>query len=952
MTTQRKKLIEVSIPLEAINIASASEKFARHGHPSTLHLWWARRPLAACRAIIFAQLVDDPSGWPDLFPHKVDQERERDRLHRIIKSFVPWSATSNTRVFAEARYEIARSIARERGDTLPPQNDDDAILSYLRKYAPPVCDPFCGGGSIPLEAQRFGLQAYGSDINPVAVLISKATCEIPIKFANCSSVNAESDRNLSHTGTKGLANDIRWYGRKLLDLTYSSIGRYYPKILISSSMISRRPDLEPLLGEDLTVVAWIWARTVASPDPALFGAHVPLVRSFDLCTKKSKRCWIEPVISSTRGEYTFFVRHGEGQTLHGTINRSGGTCIFSGTPIPFKYIRAEAQAGRMRHRLMAVVVQGPSGRVYLDPTQEFEDAANTEKPKQYPLAPLPNNPRDCKPILYGMKHFADLFTSRQLLVLSTISENIESIRSRVLNDALASGMPEDPTRLTDGGYGAVAYADAVATYLGLCVGRQTNRLSSLCFWETSRETIQQVFGRQALAMVWDFSESNPFSSSSGSFLTQVEYLASCIERGTVSYAPAAVIQHDAAKVTTLPSSALITTDPPYYDNITYSDLSDFFYVWHRMSLSKIWPKLYRRVLTPKSEELVALSLRHDSRASAEQFFMNGMRKALDNAFNISVNNYPVAIFYAFKQSEKTEGGITSRGWASFLQSLVDAGYTIEGTWPVRTENAIALKKRVNALSSSIVLVCRKRSLSAPTITSKEFIIRLRKVLPDALKGIRDGGVNPVDMSQASLGPGMSVFTTVSKILEPDDSKMPVHKAITLINQVRDEIHGAESAAFDSITRFCLEWYEKFGMNSGRASDAIVMSQAYGIGVNDLNSVGVFLTESGEARLIDRNEIINDMIHTVDENNPVWKCAQQLAHALNSVSGGADVAAKIYSSMSQQQCEASQLLAYRMYDICAHKNNTQEALVWNNLVQEWGVLESEAREYTQNIPTII
>lgn len=951
MTTQRKKLIEVSIPLEVINVASASEKSPRRGHPSTLHLWWARRPLAACRAIIFAQLVDDPSSWPDLFPTHAEQERERARLHRVIEDFVPWSATSNPRIFAAARYEIAKSIARERGDSLPPQNDDGAILAYLQQYAPPVCDPFCGSGSIPLEAQRFGLRAYGSDINPVAVLISKATCEIPTMFANCPPVNIERDENHSYTGTSGLASDIRWYSKKLMELTYSDIGQFYTKVRITSSMASNRPDLKVLVGEELTVVAWMWARTVASPNPALFGAHVPLVRTFDLCTKPSKRCWIEPVIRSTRGEYDFTVRQGEGPSLKGTINRSGGTCIFSGTPIPFKYIRAEAQAGRMCQRLMAVVVQGPSGRIYLDPTQDLEDVANAANPQHYPVAPLPNNPRDCKPLLYGMKNFSDLFTRRQLMVLSALSGNIEEIRQNVLDDATASGMSDDSTRLADGGTGAVAYADAITTYLGLCISRQVNRSSSLNFWWTGGETVQQVYARQALAMVWDFCESNPFSNSSGNFLTQVEYLANCIEHGTVSYAPAAVIQHDAAKTISLPSPALITTDPPYYDNITYSDLSDFFYVWQRMCLSDIWPALYGRVLTPKSEELIALSLRHDGKASAEQFFMKGMRKALDNAFDLSIDNYPVAIFYAFKQSESIEGGVTSRGWASFLQSLVDAGYTIEGTWPVRTENAIALKKRVNALSSSIVLVCRKRPKDAPTITSKEFIIRLRKVLPDALKDIRDGGVNPVDMSQASLGPGMGVFTTVSKILEPDDSTMPVHKAIALINQVRDEIHGAESVAFDQVTRFCIEWYEKFGMNTGRASDAIVMSQAYNIGINDLKSVGVFLTQCGDARLIDRSEMTQESAQPVDDGYPIWKCVQRLAHALNSISGGVGVAAKIYSTMSQQQCESSQLLAYRMYDIC-EKCNAQEALVWNNLVQEWGILETEAREFFENTPKIV
>ncbi len=942
----RKKLIEVSLPLEAINRASEHEKSIRQGLPSTLHHWWARRPLTTCRAVLFAQLVDDPSAWPEEFPTEKDQDLERARLHRIIADLVPWKATNDDLILNRARYEIARSVARSQAKVPPPANHPKAVLDWLSNNAPAVCDPFCGGGSIPLEAQRLGLRAHGSDLNPVAVLISKATCEIPPKFAGRSPVNTERDPHVNVTwkGTQGLAEDIRCYGQWMRDEAENRIGHLFPKIIVTKAMAEKRPDLAPYAGQKLTVIAWLWARTVTSLDPMQRGTRVPLVRSFVLSKKTNKRVWIEPKINLTSGTYRFVVRTGSGEVPDGTVGRNGARCLVTGTPLPFSHIRTEGRAGRMSERLIAVVAEGERERVYLDATVAMEEIARAAKPEWTAEFNLPDRALGFRVQQYGMTEWGHLFTDRQLMALTTFSDLIREVQEKVLADALIANMDPDATRLADGGTGAQAYADAVATYLGLGVSKAADLGNSLCRWEPLAQCPRQLFARQAIPMVWDFAEANPLSESSGSWAVLCEGLARAVEKNfTLTGLISAKIEQRDAEIQSN-DLQVYSTDPPYFDNIGYADLSDFFYVWQRHSLREIWPDLFRRVLVPKKEELVATPYRHGGKDAAEKFFMVGISKALTKMRQSGTDEFPATIYYAFKQSEVAKEGLTSAGWATFLQGVTDAGFAIVGTWPMRTENASRMIGRgSNALASSIILVCRKRAQNAPIITRREYIARLRMTLPGALAKIREGGVGPVDMAQAAIGPGMGLFTAMSKVLETDDSPMTVRTAIALINQTRAEISGEEVTGYDPDTRFCIDWFDNFDMAEGKSGDAITMAQAYGIGIDDLNTAGVFVATGGKARLLSRDELPADWDPAADRRLTDWECAQHLARILDAPDGGIVSAARLFARMPPDRAASARLLTYRLYDICEHKGRTAEARIWNTLAREWPVLEETATQ---------
>ena len=722
----RKKLIEVALPLEAINAASAREKSIRHGHPSTLHLWWARRPLATARAVLFSQLVDDPSSWPELFPTEEDRSQERQRLFRIIEELVKWENTTNEIVLEQAREEIRRSWRRTCEDN---RDHPRAADLFNPDRLPAFHDPFAGGGSIPLEAQRLGLEAHASDLNPVAVLINKAMIEIPPRFAGKPPVNPEARKGRGSTeaqwkGTAGLAEDVRYYGKWMRDEAEKRIGHLYPKIEVTTEMVQERPDLKPYVGRKLTVIAWLWARTVKSPNPAFSDVEVPLASTFVLSsTKSGKEAYIEPVIE--RGEYRFTVKAGPPPVAANNGTKSGGSgsiflCLMSGVPMPFEYLRSEAKAGRMRARLMAIVAEGDRGRIYLEPTEEQEVIAQSAMPQDTPETDLPERALGFRVQEYGMRKWRDLFTDRQLVALTTFSELAVEARERIGQDAVATGMPEDGTPLRGEGDGAMGYAEAVGVYLSLAISKSSNIGSSIATWMSDRGAFRETFARQAIPMVWDYAEANPFADTGGSIDTILSKNTMVIGRfplgmlGTASQADASTQALTLTKV--------VSTDPPYYDNIGYADLSDYFYVWLRRSLRTVFPDVFATLSVPKTEEIVATPFRHGSRREAEEFFLNGMTSAMQRISHQSHPAFPVTVYYAFKQSEsRSDVGTVSTGWETFLDALSRVGFALSGTWPMRTESRTRMRGiDSNALASSIVLVCRPRAADAAVATRREF----------------------------------------------------------------------------------------------------------------------------------------------------------------------------------------------------------------------------------------
>jgi len=913
----KKKLIEVALPLEAINAASAKEKSIRHGHPSTLHLWWARRPLAACRAVLFASLVDDPSARPEEFPTEEDQERERQRLFGIIERLVLWENTNNEQVLDEARQEILRST-----DGNPP----------------PVLDPFCGGGSIPLEAQRLGLEAHASDLNPVAVLITKAMIEIPPKFVNQPPVNPEARRGGQKRlgedwpGASGLAEDVRYYGKWMRDEAEKRIGHLYPKAKLPN-------------GKEATVIAWIWARTVKCPNPAC-GAKMPLVRSFALSTKKGKKAWVEPVIDPGAKTVKFEVKTGSGIPPDPPKIGRGAKfrCLVCGQVAEDQHIKAEGTTGRMGEQLMAIVAKGTRERVYLSPDGTHEKVALQAEPIWGPRFELAGDKRAIWCPLYGLDTFDKLFTPRQLVALTTFSDLVGESRERALRDAVEAGLQDDGIGINDGGKGAHAYSDAVITYLGLAVSRSANTHCTLSIWSQSRDQSVNAFSRQALPMNWDYPEVNPFAGAAGDIRIIHESIVDIINNFN-SKLSAFVSQSDSAQcigdLDALP--LLISTDPPYYDNIGYADLSDFFYVWLRRSLGSVYPDLLSTILVPKAQELVAIPYRFNgSREDAEKFFEEGLRKALALIRKAQNPNYPLTVYYAYKQAEGDDStGRASTGWDVMLESLIKTSHEITGTWPMRTERPTGVKVAVNALASSIVLVCRPRPEGAPLTTRRDFIASMKKELPEALRELQQGSIAPVDLAQSAIGPGMAIFSRYSKVVEPDGSPMSVRSALQLINQHLDEFLAEQENEYDPDTRWALAWFEQYGMKEGPFGDAETLSKAKNTSVEGMVQSGILKAGGGKVRLLKRDELKGDWDPSTDKRMNVWEMTQHLIRVLDE-EGGESPASELQERLGGA-AEIARDLAYRLYSICERKGWTQEALSYNSLVAVWPRLRDLATE---------
>lgn len=982
----RKKLIEVALPLEVINVASAREKSIRHGHPSTLHLWWARRPLAAARAVIFAQMVDDPSSYVDTLRsdpklrrkaeglvkarHKIWKEAaavlskareagisapepgpeptlddilaeiERQRLFKIIEDLVQWENTINETVLQAARDEIWQSWRRTCAE-----NTDHPKAKELfdRKKLPGFHDPFAGGGALPLEAQRLGLESYASDLNPVAVLINKAMIEIPPRFAGRPPVNPDAQKGKldikAWKGAQGLAEDVRYYGQWIRDEAEKRIGRLYPLIEITAGMAKERPDLKPLVGQKLTVIAWLWAHTVKSPNPAYRNVEVPLVSTFMLSTKSDKEAWVQPVIES--GAYRFTVKAGKPKdpeaVIAGTKLARGANfkCVMSGTPISGDYIKEEGKAGRLGARLMAIVADGPRGRIYLSPTPEQDAAARTAKPEWKPEVTISGSTQYLGVKPYGFERFDQLFTSRQLVALATFSDIITEAVGRIRADALAASLPSDSNTIRGGGFGAVAYAEAVSTYCSIAVSKMADYNSALVVWSPTRDQAKSTFARQAFPMVWDFAEVNPLAGAAGDLTVSIagmaKVLAAMNDRN-----PGTAVQADAAKQS-ITSAKVVSTDPPYYDNVPYGDLSDFFYVWLRRSLRTFFPDLFATLAVPKTEELVAFAYRHkEGKPGAEAFFLKGMTGAMRRLSEQAHPSFPVSIYYAFKQAESEgEVGTASTGWETFLEAVIRAGFSTSGTWPMRTEREVRTRGiESNALASSIVLVCRPRHIDAPTATRREFVAALQRELPAALRHLQAGNIAPVDLAQAAIGPGMAVFTRYAEVLDAQGKPLSVRGALALINETLDAALAEQEGDFDSDSRWALAWFEQHGFDEGEYGVAEILSKAKNTSVSGLAEAGILESKRGKVRLLKPDELPDDWEPDRDARLTNWEIVHHLIRVLTSAGEGAT--AELVSKLGVR-AEPARELAYRLYTLCERKKRAPEALAYNALVQSWPAL---------------
>lgn len=910
-----KKLIEVALPLEKINDEASREKSIRHGHPSTLHLWWARRPLAAARAVIWASLVDDPSSHPEKFPTEEAQNAERRRLFDILEQLIVWENSNDSDILSAAKEEIMKSTGGN---------------------PPALLDPFAGGGSIPLEAQRLGLEAHASDLNPVAVMINKAMIEIPFRFANQDPVNPNDRKEKAHgtsSGAEGLAADVRYYGEWMREEAFKKIGSLYPKVKLPAGRESQGAH-----GQEATVIAWNWARTVKCPNPAC-GCEMPLVRSFQLSKKGGKEFHVEPVIED--GQISYRVKPGK-KSPPGTINRRGATCICCGTPVDFVYIRSEFNEKRSGVRLMAIVAEGVSGRVYLSPDEEHIHIAIMNEPDNCPEGALPEKALGFRVQLYGMTEYKDLFTNRQLTALTTLSELVGKAQEQAEKDALEAGMSAGPTPLAEGGAGAKAYGQAVGVYMAFLVDKLADYHSSLCSWINSNEQIGHTFVRQAISMVWDFVEGNPFSSSSGSYKNMLDLIVKCVAIQPANH-KAFVSQHDAQSDNGL-RDVMVSTDPPYYDNIGYADLSDYFYIWMRHSLKDTYPDLFKTLLVPKGEELIATPYRFDgSKERAKLFFEEGMLKACTQINQYTRADIPVTIYYAFKQSdtETTDDSsqTASTGWETMLSAIIKADFAITGTWPMRTERSSRMRMLgSNALASSIVLVCRKRPADAPSVTRRGFLNELRRELKPALQKLQQSNIAPVDLAQSAIGPGMGVYSRYSQVLEADGTPMSVRSALQIINQELDIFFNEQDGELDRESRFCVDLWTQYAFNDVKFGEADILARAKNTYVEKLAKAGVLSAQKGIVHLLKRDEITEK----VDPREPlIWLLTQQLTQAMET--GGIKACAEIIAPMRGSNTEQAKALAYRLYTIADRKGWSQEAFAYNSLVLAWREILTQAAE---------
>lgn len=902
----RRKLIEASIPLEKINEQSAREKSIRHGHPSTMHLWWSRKPTATARAVLFSQIVDDPTTRPDLFPTVEEQEAERRELFTIIEQISNWDVVKDDK---GGFFEKAR----------------EKIQLHTGGNPPPVIDPFAGGGSIPLEAQRLGLEAHASDVNPVAVLLEKALIEIPSELSGFPSIHPTNEEhsigaNSQQTwvGTSGLAEDVLYYGNLLFKRAQKRIESLYPKAILSD-------------GSEAPVIAWLWVRTVKCTNPTC-SLEVPLTSSWRISTKTGNQAYVKPLV--TNGRIQFEVKNDAAGWPNGiedgTVNRSGAKCIACGNAISFEYIRNQGQSGQLGSQLIATVASGKGRREYISPTPQHAQAANVTPPSELPPGFLPAQALGFRVQAYGFKKYSDLFTPRQLIALDTFSDELQKLKEELHS----TEVPEQ-------------YTNGLLTMLALSISKCSDYWSSFSTWNAPGEKMRNVFARQAIPMIWNFAEAMPFSHLSGGYLGQLEWVVKTIKLLPAS--PKGVASSISAEKAAI-EGKIVSTDPPYYDYIGYSDLSDYFYIWLRKNLRSIYPDLFNRTLVPKTEELVANQFRHGGVEGAKAYFENGFIEFFKHTRINALNDFPITVYYAFKQQDVKPNDAKVSGWETVLEGLVRSGWQITATWPMRSEKkGRSVSIQTNAIASTIALVLRPRPEDAEIITRTEFLDQLKSTLPEALRDLQKGTISPVDLPQSAIGPGMGVFSKYNGVLESDGRKMTVRSALAIINEILDEVLAEQEGDYDSETRFALAWFRTYGFESSVYGDADNLARARNTSIDHLVRSGILDSGRGEVHLLSPAELYEaDQGHSpydpsADNSVSAWETVLHLAKELefgNGVEGAGKLLALVPSYIDRELCKQ---LAFLLFTVAEARSESKTALLFNQLGTAWNDIEQAARK---------
>jgi putative DNA methylase len=707
---------------------------------------------------------------------------------------------------------------------------------------------------------------------------------------------------------------------------------------------------------------------------------MPLTSKWWLSKKKGKEVWIEPKVNEDKN-ITYSIHynlpdHDQKKAVeigtsfsneHGKKTKATFKCIVCNAGIvKGDYIDFEANSGRMSSIPIALVAEGKQGRIYLPADNEqmkkvmeqsIQYLSNPIVQEQIPLEPARGTfASNAQGRVYGFRAFSHYFTPRQLITLITFISLLQDVREKVMSHASFSNLASGQ-----------AYADAIATYLALAMDKCIDYWSSVCSWNVGRDTIRNTFARQAIAMAWDFAEANPFSESTGNFLGAIDWIAEVVQEAPGDIQGKAV-QRDATAIINGITPPLISTDPPYYDNVSYADLSDFFYVWLRRSLRSIYSELFSTMQTPKAQELVATPYRFNgSKNEAQKFFETGLRKAFEHMRAVQHSDYPLTIYYAFKQSETEEDNdeekenkpksnsnnarvTASTGWDTMLEGLIHAGFTVTGTWPIRTEReARSTAIGTNALASSIVLVCRPRPVDAPICMHRPFLKELKIELSQALKKMQHEGIAPVDLAQASIGPGMKVFSQYRQVVESDGTPLRVRTALQLINQVLDEVLAEQEGAFDMQTRWVVSWFEQYAMEEGPYGIAETLSKARNISLHSLEEAGILVVRGGKVQLLKREEYGKTWGGRAGSHLTTWEVTQRIIQAL--INGRGEQEAGALLRRAGNLGEAARDLAYRLYTICERKGWSAEALPYNILVMSWSEVSQNAHKEIFASPTL-